>query len=184
MMTGASSRSVASEGGFERGASFAYDNANANDRAADGAFSEHGGGGGSHGGASPPPDEDEVLLDITKPQPVRSDAAATSALVTGSGSSSGALANLASGAFGGPRRRASDLRAFLPMLHQLAELRGVEYAEVTLEARQMLITQQLPSQRQRRAAVQQLLHSRCAFGRHRVVWKLPIHVSKGDVLSM
>lgn len=52
-----------------------------------------------------------------------------------------------------------DLRASLPFLHQLAELRGIEYSEVTLEARQMLVVQQLPSQRQRRGAVEGLLRA-------------------------
>jgi len=89
-------------------------------------------------------DEDEVALDITKP----------SSAVDRDGK---AVAALAPGAAGPSPFGSRGLGELWPLLHELAELRGVEYAEVTLEARQMIITHQLPSRRQHSSAVEQLL---------------------------
>jgi acetyl-CoA carboxylase carboxyltransferase component/biotin carboxyl carrier protein len=56
-------------------------------------------------------------------------------------------------------RPPTQLPALLPLLHALAELRGVAYAELTLEARQLLVTYQQPSQQQRRSAITSLLRA-------------------------
>jgi biotin carboxylase len=89
-------------------------------------------------------DEDADTLDITQPMQLGGKSS------TGKGSTS--LVNASS-------LPSSDLRAFKPLLHQLAELRGIEYSEVTLEARQILVVQQMPSQKQRRAVVEELLRA-------------------------
>ena len=51
----------------------------------------------------------------------------------------------------------SPAAAFASVLHALADLRGVGYAEVSLEARQMLIVARQPSLQERRAAIEALL---------------------------
>jgi len=113
-------------------------------------YSEGGGDGDSDNGrpmASPFADEPRTgsgsgdELDITQPAPMRPSGSAP-----GAGGAGGHLAP-------------TELRAFIPLLHTTAELRGVQYAEVTLETRQMLIVQQLPSKAQRREAVETMLRA-------------------------
>lgn len=114
-------------------------------------------GGASEGGrlsSSPAADGGDDMdgdtLDIIQPTPVGSTLATSGALAT-----SMVHGRAPSTAYVHP----SDVKSVLPQLHQLAELRGIEYSEVTLEARQMLVVQQLPSQRQRRTAVEGLLRA-------------------------
>jgi hypothetical protein len=108
-------------------------------------------------------DEDDDTLDITHPlQQTRRGANGSlhngSAAPSASSQLSAERAAASSAAAASPSAPPpADLRAFKPVLHQLAELRGIEYSEVTLEARQILVVQQLPSQRQRRAVVEELL---------------------------
>jgi acetyl-CoA carboxylase carboxyltransferase component/biotin carboxyl carrier protein len=78
------------------------------------------------------------------------------------GDASASPAGAAAGAAGSRRRDvnpAAHIKAVLPLLHDLAELRGSAYADVTLEARQILIKHQQPSGRQRYAAVASLLRA-------------------------
>lgn len=90
-------------------------------------------------------DEDADTLDITQPMQLGGKS-------TGKSSQTHQLHSTLS-------LPSSDLRAFKPVLHQLAELRGIEYSEVTLEARQILVVQQMPSQTQRRIVVEELLRA-------------------------
>lgn len=61
--------------------------------------------------------------------------------------------------WGALRLQACNAADYVPLLHQLAELRGAAYAEVSLEARQILIVLQQPSMRQRYTEIEVALRT-------------------------